>query len=361
MKNFWKKNWRNILFTTGACVVFVILSVFLFSYQVAINYAFCGAANLNINPLQIYTFDVGQASANLIVLPNKTTIVIDTGSVGSGDKFLSQTRYVLKKNGITKIDYLFISHSDEDHVGGVEKLLKEFQINKIYRPKILSSLSKKETTEEDFLKVDSEIYASAIDAVYSEPNCVVNFISDKSFYIEDVSIYVWAAEKTTYQSANYYSPFIRLEYAGKNYLFTGDATQTRENEFVTKYNALNEDFEIDFLYVSHHGSKYNTGDEFLQLIKPKFAIVSCGQDNYPTRQVVERLNNVGVEKIYSTKESGTIICCESESGTISVTEISFSLDTALIVVLIGLCCLVLIKIYCSNEKNVKYFYNIKSL
>lgn len=361
MKNYLKKNGTNLLFTTGLCVVFVILSFFLFSNQIAIDFAFCGATNINRSPLQIYIFDVGQASANLIVLPDKTSIVIDTGSQESQDKFLSQLKFVLNKNEIKNIDYLFLSHSDEDHVGGVEKLLKEFQVNQIYRPKILSNFSKKETEEEDFLKIDSQVYATAIDAIYDEPNCLVKFVTDKNFYFDDVLLCVWAAKSTTYQSTNYYSPFIRLEYAGKNYLFTGDTTQTRESEFVAKYNDLNEDFEVDFLYVSHHGSKYNTGEEFLQQIKPKTAIVSCQGYQYPSRQVVERLKEAGVEKIYTTKDSGTIICAESESGTTSVTEISFSFDVPFVVVMFGICCLVLIKINFDSEKNAKYFCNIKSL
>ena len=130
---------------------------------------------------------------------------------------------------------------------------------------------------------------------------------------------------------------------------------------MAKYNNLSEDFEVDCLFVSHHGSKYNSTEEFLNLIKPKTAIISCKENKYPSRQVVERLGNAGVEKIYTTKEYGTIICAESESGTVSITGISFSLDVAFVVVVLGICCLVLIKIGFDREKNAKFFCNIKSL
>ncbi len=354
MKYYLRKNWQNILFESALCVVFVILSIFLFHYQTAIDFAFCGASRINETALQVYTFDVGQAGANLIVLPNKVSIVIDTGSEQSQGNFLSQLDYILNKNGIKQIDYLFLSHSDEDHIGGAKSVLDKYQVNRIFRPKIISATSEKEISNDTFLQVYTQAYADAIDAIYSEPNCTVSFIENRNFYFDDVSIFVWAAEETSFQSTNYYSPFIRLEYCEKNYLFTADATSTRENEFLAKYGSLGEDFEVDYLFVSHHGSKYSSTTNFLQKIKPKVAIVSCGESGYPARQVVERLNDVGVEKIYKTSESGTIICAQGESGTTSITEISFSLDSAFIVVVLGICMLVVCKILNENKDNSKF-------
>ena len=123
---------------------------------------------------------------------------------------------------------------------------------------------------------------------------------------------------------------------------------------MAKYGSLGEDFEVDYLFVSHHGSKYSSTTNFLQKIKPKVAIVSCGQSGYPARQVVERLNDVGVEKIYKTSESGTIICAQGESETTSITEMSFSLDSAFIVVVLGICMLVVCKILNENKYNSKF-------
>ena len=134
----------------------------------------------------------------------------------------------------------------------------------------------------------------------------------------------------------------------------GSNTGSVEKEFLAKYGSLGEDFEVDYLFVSHHGSKYSSTTNFLQKIKPKVAIVSCGQSGYPARQVVERLNDVGVEKIYKTSESGTIICAQGESGTTSITEISFSLDSAFIVVVLGICMLVVCKILNENKYNSKF-------
>lgn len=80
--------------------------------------------------LNIFYFYVGQADCTLIMNKGQT-MLIDAGEKSDGEqitKFLNQI-------GITKIDYLVATHSDDDHIGGMSKIVQNFQVEKLYMPK----------------------------------------------------------------------------------------------------------------------------------------------------------------------------------------------------------------------------------
>ena len=99
---------------------------------------------------------------------------------------------------------------------------------------------------------------------------------------------------------NLSSNIIRMEFNGTSFLFTGDAET--ENEKTIKWQ------QTDILKVGHHGSTTSTSQNFLNQIKPKYAIISVGKDNdygHPNEKILERLEKVGAE-VFRTDECGTI-------------------------------------------------------
>lgn len=207
------------------------------------------------NPISHVNFiDVGQGDACLIHGPfNLYNILIDTGSSYNYSK-LKNTLY---EEGIYNIDYLIISHLDEDHSGCIDKLNKDFNVKEI---------------------------------VYE----------GKDINIKNISLeYLYLGE---FDNENDNSLVYLLNIDGYKFLFTGDISKSVENSIVYKH-AINN---IDVLKVSHHGSNTGTSRYFVGSILPKYAIISTsGKYDHPKKEVLETLESYFVE-YFITKEKGNI-------------------------------------------------------
>lgn len=212
--------------------------------------------------------DVGQGDATLIRSKNQV-IMIDTGGnpmniESSGKKLVEY----LNRNGIFKIDNIFISHADMDHAGNLYYMIKNIDIENIYS----NHLKKFKTislNKNDKLNIDRMLFHIVLDGKNE------NSSNDSSIVI----------------LANIFD---------KKLLFTGDI---EENE---KDIILNEN--IDILKVSHHGSKYSTSNIFLENNSIDNAIISVGKDNrygHPHDELLKRLERNNIS-IYRTDKDGNI-------------------------------------------------------
>ena len=205
------------------------------------------------NPIKHVTFiDVGQGDATLISNLNYK-ILIDTGSAYNYHK-LKKTLY---EEGVYTLDYLLISHNDEDHCGNVDNLMRDFKIKKIVYDK----------------------YDIAYKDLYF--NCL------------DVGIF----DNDNDNSVVYY-----LDINDYSFLFTGDISKNVERLIVNRY-AIDK---VNCLKVSHHGSATGTSSYFVGKILPDYAIISTnGKYNHPHKQTLDTLNSYLVD-ILITKELGNI-------------------------------------------------------
>ena len=205
------------------------------------------------NPIKHVTFiDVEQGDATLISNLNYK-ILIDTGSAYNYHK-LKKTLY---EEGVYTLDYLLISHNDEDHCGNVDNLMRDFKIKKIVYDK----------------------YDIAYKDLYF--NCL------------DVGIF----DNDNDNSVVYY-----LDLNDYSFLFTGDISKNVESLIVNRY-ALDK---VNCLKVSHHGSATGTSSYFVGKILPDYAIISTnGKYNHPHKETLDTLNSYLVD-ILITKELGNI-------------------------------------------------------
>jgi len=185
--------------------------------------------------------------------------MVDTGGSKNYDiasKILIPTLKVLH---INKLRAVIITHEDLDHCGALGKLKDSITINQIYY-------------DLDYIDIFS----------YRLKN-----INDKS-----------------YDNENDNSIVLYGEYANINLFLAGDISSKVEMDIMKKYPSI----EIDILKVAHHGSKYSTCEEFVELYKPKISILSYGYNYYghPSYEVINRLYSVS-SSIYSTFEDGTLI------------------------------------------------------
>lgn len=232
--------------------------------------------------LKVYFLDVGQAESILIKYNDEYTL-IDAGNNNDGEKLVKYFKYL----DIEKFKYVFVTHPHEDHIGGMDNIIKNFKIENFY-------MSNNSTTTETYLEVLSALEKKKI-------KLTIPKIDDK-MKLGDSEISVLSL-KNNYSELNDSSIVLKLVYNNISFLFTGDITTNVEKEL------LNKDIKSTILKVAHHGSKYSNSAAFLRKVNPKYAIISCGENNdysHPHKIVLDKLNKLNTE-IYRTDTHGTIV------------------------------------------------------
>lgn len=246
-----------------------------------------------INPT-ITFLDIGQGDSALIELPfNKGNILIDTGGNVKNTDYslvLNTTIPYLKKRGIKKINYLILTHGDYDHIGEAINLINNY-------------------------KVDNVIFN--IDSYNDLENNLIGVIKNKKinyykgFNILNINDYKFEFLNTRiYDNENDNSNIIYFVINNYKFLFMGDAGKIKESDLLKKYDLNN----IDFLKVGHHGSNTSSSKDFINHIKPKYAIISVGKYNiygHPKDSVLHNLRN---SNIYRTDLDGSVEIILNKNG-----------------------------------------------
>ena len=253
----------------------------------------------------IYYLDVGQADSQLIRLPGGENILIDAGTRAAGDGL---TAY-LRELGVQRIDILIATHPHEDHIGGMAKVIENFEIGRIYMPKVAESQTPTTRTYEDLLDA---IAAKGLKITQAKAGVTV--LEDGGAKVE-----LLAPGGGEYDGLNDYSAVTRLTFFEKKFLFTGDAEKDSEKEMVES----GRDLKCDVLKCGHHGSSTSTTAAFLKAANPAYAVISCGAGNdygHPHKEVLARLEKAGVA-VYRTDLQGTILArCDGKRITIEANQ-----------------------------------------
>ena len=231
---------------------------------------------------EVSILDVGQGDSSLIRLKNKN-ILIDTGGNINYDISKNILIPYFKSVGIKKIDYLVLTHGDYDHMGEAINLVENFKVEKvIFNCGLYNDLENELIEVLDKKKIK---YYSCI----------------KELNIDNNKLYFLQTKE--YDNENENSNVIYMELNGYKFMFMGDAGIEKEKDILEKYNLSN----IDVLKVGHHGSKTSSSKGFINVINPKYSIISVGKNNrygHPNKEVLENLEN---SKIYRTDLDGSIM------------------------------------------------------
>ncbi|WP_053955462.1 ComEC/Rec2 family competence protein [Inediibacterium massiliense] len=252
-----------------------------------------------VGDLKVHFIDVGQADS-ILIQNEDHNMLIDAGNNGDGDLVVNY----LKKQGIEKLDYVVGTHPHEDHIGGLDDVIDNFHIEKVYMPKVTH-------TSKTFKDVMTSIKNKGLKI--STPHVGEEII------LGDAKGMILAPNNLEYKDYNNYSIVIKLVYGNTSFLFTGDAESISEAEMLK--NGL--DLSSDVLKVGHHGSHSSTTIPFLDQVNPKYAVIMCETGNdygHPHKETMEKLEQRNIS-IYRTDQQGTIIA--SSNGQ----EINFNISS----------------------------------
>lgn len=305
---------RIIIFTA---ILIVILSTIFFSSKIEhyINYRTNSNYNVVLNSnFKVHYINVGQGDCCCIEFPDGKIMLIDSGTVESSESIVDYlNKYVLQNSKI--IDYFVITHPHLDHIGAGKAILNLYDIKNIYRPNVYSYTESINKEFGDLNVHNLNEYDELVEAINNEAvNGIKSNVYFNSCFIEieeqDYKIEFLSPNENKYDNLNNYSPIILITINNKKFMFTGDAETEIENEILTLNSAYFEYLDIDVLKVAHHGSNTSSKDNFLEVIRPEFAVISVGENNdynNPSSSVLERLSTNGVQSIYRTDVVGNVV------------------------------------------------------
>ena len=237
---------------------------------------------------EIIFLDVGQGDA-ILIQQGRTQVLIDGGD---GQQILNRLGRFMPF-GDNKVDFVVVTHPDEDHMGGLIKVLESYEVGEILESGI--------DCDKDICEKWEELIAKGeIETLNAKLGQNIRFGEDIDLSV----LYPFSdLSDVEFKNSNEASLVLKAVVEDRKYLLMADTENKTEKELM----ASNLNLDADVLKVSHHGSKSATSADFLMEVTPEKAVISVGENSYghPTEEVLTRLSNMNIE-ILRTDEEGSI-------------------------------------------------------
>lgn len=280
--------WRFL--PCGICVTIVCVSVFVLGFR-------------QKSQLSITCLGIGQGDGIVIQLPGGKTVMVDGGSSSKKNVASYQILPYLKNQGISVVDAMLISHTDLDHISGVQELLT-------LKEKHLTTLRIKNLLLPDW-KVPEEVYYELEEQAKRCEISVLRLHQGQKLRFGEAGLEILSPEPgANGTDVNEEGIVMELRYGKFRGLFTGDIGAETEKKLLPWLD------DVDFLKVGHHGSRYSTCQEFLDRIKPELAVISCSESNtygHPSPETTERLKENGIRTEYTMKSGAVTVYTDGHS------------------------------------------------
>ncbi|MFB0526731.1 MAG: DNA internalization-related competence protein ComEC/Rec2 [bacterium] len=229
--------------------------------------------------LLVTFLDVGQGDAIHLRLPKRRDILIDGGgTIGKFDIGEKVVIPYLLKNGISKLDTIFLTHPHYNHIGGLVPILKKFKVKRVY----YNSQNYADDLVDEFLRVIGERKIPLKHISYGEK---VEYDDAKLCILNP---------RIMKENIDSNSLVIKLSYGDFGILFTGDIDYEVQEEL------SKEEIESDILQIPNHG-KGLISPKFLYKVAPKYGIIST---KFQVRKLEEKYSNI---RFFSTSKNGAIV------------------------------------------------------
>lgn len=257
---------------------------------------------------QIVFFDVGQADCTA-VMSNGEIALVDLAHVGGGGKNITQS---LKAYATENIKYIVLTHYHTDHIGALEIIAQNFNIDTV----IMNNYYSMSDTDLDAIqKLHSVIDDYDIKLEYAANNKILS-VGDFNLKLHTTGL--------VHEEENENSTVVSVEGKGVNALLMADSESEIMSMFYSMHTNFGADISYDILKVAHHGANDSNNLEFLKLVAPKYAVISCGKDNlygHPHTEVLENLDSINAN-VFRTDSDGeiTIIITDNKQIKVSTTR-----------------------------------------
>lgn len=252
------------------------------------------------NYLSVTCLDIGQGDAIVIQIPGGKNIMVDGGSSSKKNTAAGQLLPYLKNQGISVIDAILLSHTDIDHISGVQELMD-------LKEKHLTTLRIKYLLLPDWKNpepVYDELEAKAKRCGIS----VLKLQQGQKLQFGDATMKILSPEPGAEGTdPNEEGLVMELCYGKFRGLFTGDIGEETEKKLLPRLD------DVDFLKVGHHGSRYSSCQEFLDRIQPEAAVISCSESNtygHPSPETIKRLEQNGIKTMYTMKSGAVTVSAD---------------------------------------------------
>jgi competence protein ComEC len=304
--NFRVKARRHRLVAAMLCTALAVLVIVIAISPVAPRWA--------AGKLEVSVLDVGHAL--FVVSPRGQTLLIDGGGAFGGFPGHEQARGsdpgeeavspYLWSRGFKKIDVVALTHAHQDHLGGLNAILENFRVGRLW--------------------IGREVHSAALaklEALAREKHVVIEYETrGKSFALDGAEgEFLWpetAEADAAVAAKNNDSLVLRLKYGERTLLLPGDAEKQVENTLVAEDSG--SELHADVLKVGHHGSKNSTTEEFLRAVQPRIAIISAGEDNpygHPAPELLDRLEASGARILRTDRDGAVHILTDGKSLNVS--------------------------------------------
>lgn len=251
-------------------------------------------AGLSGSQLLIAVLDVGQADSIFVRSSSGRSMLVDAGNEKADVERVILP--YLRNRGVSSLDYLVLTHPDQDHVGGMPALLDSFPVATFVDPVHPGE------TNQAYLQSLQRVQTKNIKAAKARrgqtgidlgPDTTVQMLAPEDPLLTDTK---------SFNNSN--SVVLRVTLGSVSALLTGDIEQEAEERIL----GHRDNIRSQILKVGHHGSRYASSDPFLDAIQPEVALISAGKNNsygHPHSQLLQRLERRQV-KIFRTDAHGTI-------------------------------------------------------
>ena len=214
--------------------------------------------------------------------------MIDCGS--ESDEAALKTVEFLRKNGISSLEFIAVTHYHDDHINGIIDVMQTIKTDAIILPPIPKS-----GENADALKAAAT--ECGVKIIVPESDILITALDGVSVYV--LSDYFYQTPQDETQSMT-----ILIDYNNSEFLTTGDLSSQQE-KLLDEYG---DRLDCDVFMAGHHGSAYSNSEDFLSQITPEAVIASAGKGNsygHPAVQAIARFDWIGA-KLYRTDRDGDI-------------------------------------------------------
>lgn len=249
--------------------------------------------NSMVEKAEVIFADVAQGDCTIIKLPQNEAVMVDFGTQVSGEYKISEIKKTLVKLNIRKLSAIFVSHYHTDHISGVKELAAEGLVNTVILPKYYDITDSE--SYENYNSLMRELLKAPVKTEYVKSGSSLKLGKDARF---DILL----PSDDMFLDANDMSLLIKFSFGDVKFLFTGDMS-----EDAAKY-LENKDIKCDVLKVPHHGGNNKYIRYILEKVSPRYAVISCGENNtygHPHPDILAALSDYKT-KIYRTDKMGAV-------------------------------------------------------